>query len=159
MAIDKAVDSAQLDAGLTTIANAIREKAGVSDNFTFPAGFAEAIAAIATGTDISPIESFETALITPAENMTNVKLKTWGVLRYKNTKAFYIIPHNLNNLSFDNTSVRVACSNMGAWGVRLCSTASGTNTSTPQLTTDGVIFSNAHLKAGITYLYIAIGLN
>lgn len=49
MALDKAVDSAQLDAGLLQIANAIREKAGVGDNFTFPTGFAEAIAAIETG--------------------------------------------------------------------------------------------------------------
>lgn len=49
MAFDKVIDSAQLDAGLTTIANAIREKAGVNDNFAFPAGFAEAIAAIEAG--------------------------------------------------------------------------------------------------------------
>lgn len=49
MAYDKVVDSAQLNAGLTTIANAIREKAGVSDNFTFPSGFAAAIAAIEAG--------------------------------------------------------------------------------------------------------------
>jgi hypothetical protein len=49
MAFDKVIDSAQLEADLTTIANAIREKAGVSDNFNFPTGFAEAITAIEAG--------------------------------------------------------------------------------------------------------------
>ena len=49
MAYDKVVDSAQLNADLLTIANAIREKAGTSDALAFPAGFAEAIAAISAG--------------------------------------------------------------------------------------------------------------
>lgn len=54
MAFDKVVDSAVLESGLTSIANAIREKAGTSDALAFPAGFAEAIAAIESGgnTDI-----------------------------------------------------------------------------------------------------------
>ena len=37
------------DVDLQTIANAIREKAGTSDALAFPAGFAEAIAAIQSG--------------------------------------------------------------------------------------------------------------
>lgn len=49
MAIDKAVDSSVLEAGLTTIANAIREKGGTSDTLAFPDGMAEAIAAIEAG--------------------------------------------------------------------------------------------------------------
>ena len=49
MAYDKVVDSAILDAGLKQIADAIREKGGTSDNLAFPAGFAEAIAAIESG--------------------------------------------------------------------------------------------------------------
>lgn len=49
MAIDKAVDSAVLDANLTSIADAIRAKAGTSDKLAFPAGFAEAIAGITVG--------------------------------------------------------------------------------------------------------------
>lgn len=64
MAIDKAVDSTQLNADLTTIADAIREKAGVSDNFTFPAGFAAAIAAIESGGNL--ITGTVTATDTPA---------------------------------------------------------------------------------------------
>lgn len=49
MAYDKVVDSTVLNAGLTTIANAIREKGGTSETLDFPDGMAEAIAAIETG--------------------------------------------------------------------------------------------------------------
>lgn len=49
MAYDKAVDSAALDAGLTSIADAIRTKGGTTGSLTFPGGFAEAIAAIPAG--------------------------------------------------------------------------------------------------------------
>ena len=49
MAYDKAVDSGVLDAGLTSIADAIRTKGGTSDVMAFPAGFVAAIEAIETG--------------------------------------------------------------------------------------------------------------
>ena len=49
MPYDKAVDSAALDAGLTAIANAIREKTGSSDALAFPDAMAAAIAAIEGG--------------------------------------------------------------------------------------------------------------
>jgi len=59
MAVDKLVDSTQLDAGLTSVANAIRTKGGTSGQLTFPAGFVQAIDDIPTGgggSDISPVE-------------------------------------------------------------------------------------------------------
>ena len=49
MAIDKLVDSAQLDADLTSVANAIRTKGGTSAQLSFPSGFVSAINAIQTG--------------------------------------------------------------------------------------------------------------
>ena len=49
MAIDKAIDSAQLDANLTAIADAIRTKGGTSDTLVFPAGFVSAVQAIQAG--------------------------------------------------------------------------------------------------------------
>lgn len=49
MAIDKAVDSARLDAGLTSVADAIRAKGGSSASLAFPAGFVSAIQAISAG--------------------------------------------------------------------------------------------------------------
>lgn len=49
MAVDKLVDSAQLDADLTSVADAIREKGGTSESLAFPAGFVSAIGAISGG--------------------------------------------------------------------------------------------------------------
>ena len=49
MAIDKAIDSAQLDADLTDVADAIRTKGGTSDALEFPGGFVDAVGAIQTG--------------------------------------------------------------------------------------------------------------
>lgn len=49
MAVDKLVDSTQLDADLTSVANAIRTKGGTSAQLAFPAGFVDAIDAIETG--------------------------------------------------------------------------------------------------------------
>lgn len=49
MAIDKAVDSGQLNSDLTSIADAIRTKGGTSAQLAFPAGFVQAIADIPSG--------------------------------------------------------------------------------------------------------------
>lgn len=49
MALDKLVDSTQLDSDLTSVANAIRTKGGTSAQLAFPAGFVSAIGAIPTG--------------------------------------------------------------------------------------------------------------
>lgn len=46
MALDKLVDSAALDANLTSVANAIRAKSGASGPMAFPAGFVAAVEAI-----------------------------------------------------------------------------------------------------------------
>ena len=49
MAVDKLVDSVQLDADLTSVANAIRAKGGTSADLAFPAGFVSAVEAISGG--------------------------------------------------------------------------------------------------------------
>lgn len=49
MALDKLVDSTQLDTDLTSVANAIRTKGGTSASLAFPAGFVSAVEAIPTG--------------------------------------------------------------------------------------------------------------
>ena len=49
MAIDKAVDSAALDAGMTSVADAIRAKAGTTGPLAWPDGFITAISGIETG--------------------------------------------------------------------------------------------------------------
>ena len=52
MAFDKAVDSAQLNANLTTVANAIRTKGGTDAQLAFPAGFVSAVQAIKSAPDL-----------------------------------------------------------------------------------------------------------
>ena len=49
MALDKVVDSAALDAGMTAVADAIRAKAGTTEPLAWPDGFATAISEIETG--------------------------------------------------------------------------------------------------------------
>lgn len=49
MAIDKSIDSAQLDADLASVADAIRTKGGTSAQLAFPADFVQAIGDIETG--------------------------------------------------------------------------------------------------------------
>lgn len=49
MALDKLVDSAVLDAGLTSVADAIRTKDGTTGQLAFPDGFVEAVGAIQAG--------------------------------------------------------------------------------------------------------------
>lgn len=49
MAVDKLVDSTQLDSDLTSVANAIRTKGGTSASLAFPAGFVSAVQAIPSG--------------------------------------------------------------------------------------------------------------
>lgn len=57
MALDKLVDSTQLDTDLTSVANAIRTKGGTSAQLAFPAGFVSAIGDIPSGggVDISAL--------------------------------------------------------------------------------------------------------
>ena len=49
MALDKVVDSAALDAGMTAVADAIRAKAGTTEPLAWPDGFRAAISGIETG--------------------------------------------------------------------------------------------------------------
>ena len=49
MAVDKAVDSTQLNSDLASVANAIRTKGGTSAQLAFPADFISAINAIPSG--------------------------------------------------------------------------------------------------------------
>ena len=59
MAVDKLVDSTQLNSDLTSVANAIRTKGGTSASLAFPADFVSAINAIPSGgggVTISPMD-------------------------------------------------------------------------------------------------------
>ena len=56
MALDKLVDSTQLDSDLTSVADAIRAKSGGSSQLAFPAGFVSEIQAIPSGGGLLPDE-------------------------------------------------------------------------------------------------------
>lgn len=82
MAVDKLVDSTQLESDLTDIANAIRTKGGTSASLAFPADFVSAVEAISGGsatprlidqmtitmTSTASSSSKETVQLTPATN-------------------------------------------------------------------------------------------
>ena len=70
MAYDKIVDSAALDGALTGIADAIRGKTGSTEKLTLE-GMATAIAGIQTG----GASGIYMAQVTPAENVTNIKVQ------------------------------------------------------------------------------------
>ena len=54
MALDKVVDSAVLDAGMKSVADAIRAKAGITDQLVWPEGFKTAVDGIQTGGGTTP---------------------------------------------------------------------------------------------------------
>lgn len=72
MAVDKLVDSSQLDTDLAAVANAIRAKSGGSASLAFPGGFVSAVQAIPTGitpTGTKQISITENGTVT--EDVTN----------------------------------------------------------------------------------------
>lgn len=72
MALDKLVDSSQLDTDLTSVANAIRTKGGTSGQLAFPAGFVSAVQAIPTGVTPTGTKQISiTANGTTTEDVTN----------------------------------------------------------------------------------------
>lgn len=69
MAVDKLVDSTQLDTDLTSVANAIRTKGGTSAQLAFPADFVSAIAAISGGGGL-PVSVLNHETVTPSSDIT-----------------------------------------------------------------------------------------
>lgn len=73
MAYDKVVDSAQLDAGMTEVAQAIRAKGGTTAPLAWPDGFKAAVEGIETGiTPTGSIEIGENGTYDVAEKATAV---------------------------------------------------------------------------------------
>ena len=77
MAVDKLVDSTQLDTDLTSVANAIRTKGGTSASLAFPSGFVTAIGNIPTGgtLPLTPFgHYFQTSYLTAEATHNHVKV-------------------------------------------------------------------------------------
>lgn len=92
MALDKLVDSAQLDSDLASVADAIRTKGGTSADLAFPDGFVDAIEAISGGGD-----GYLDALI--ARSITSIESNVASIGNY----AFYNCS-NLTTVSFPNVT-------------------------------------------------------
>lgn len=112
MALDKAVDSAQLNADLTAVADAIRTKGGTSEQLAFPDGFVSAVQAIQTGTELQIIVT-----VTSGATVTATK----------------------GSLSVSGTSVNGTCTltvpEAGTWSVK--ATLSGQTSNTKNITFTG----------------------
>jgi len=69
MAVDKLVDSSQLDSDLTSVANAIRTKGGTSASLAFPSAFISAINDIQTGGGIPTLGNYHVCMgqFTPSQ--------------------------------------------------------------------------------------------
>lgn len=78
MAVDKLVDSTQLDTDLADVADAIRLKGGTSASLFFPDDFVSAIAAIPTGGGVQPLTQFghyfQTTYLTAEVTHNHVKV-------------------------------------------------------------------------------------
>ena len=72
MAIDKAVDSAELDAGMTAVADAIRAKAGTTGPLAWPDGFITAISGIETGVGDSAAGVIDKSVVNITSNVAEV---------------------------------------------------------------------------------------
>lgn len=90
MAVDKLVDSTQLDADLTSVANAIRAKSGGSSQLAFPAGFVSEIGNIPSGGSgddygtFTPAENTLSMTVTVSKQITGVMVKASSATPYGN---------------------------------------------------------------------------
>lgn len=90
MAIDKAVDSGVLDAGLKAIADTIRNKSGASDALLFPDGFNAAISSIQGDS----IKILPTNLHDSSADVANIYLHNGVEDAYSGWSATGFIPIN-----------------------------------------------------------------
>lgn len=121
MAVDKLVDSTQLNSDLTSVANAIRTKGGTSAQLAFPTDFVSAINAISGGGGIPQGDyvSIGAALVTVGANSITKStdlatyLLTLANVGTPDMWAYFIVdaPTPYNNLSYGsdiNSSVNVS---------------------------------------------------
>ena len=72
MALDKVVDSAALDAWVTSVADAIRAKAGTTGPLAWPDGFITAISGIETGGGDSAASVIDRSVVNITSNVAEV---------------------------------------------------------------------------------------
>ena len=166
MAVDKLVDSTQLDSDLTSVANAIRTKGGTSASLAFPSGFVSAINAISGGGGAE----YLAATVTSASSSKSVSFPA-GDFVVTNTKCLMIFVSDVteNDPSVERirsgTYIRVPDNNIVKNGansysfISVLKAGSGTDyftyLSAPSQsgTTITVSSSQKHFAAGGTYYF------
>lgn len=101
MAYDKVIDSAQLDADLTSVADAIRAKGGTSESMEFPDGFVTAVEGIQAGGDTSTEDGLVTG---DTKSYVNDRVTTVGstMFYYNSTLTSIELPNvtTINHSAF-----------------------------------------------------------
>ena len=124
MAVDKLVDSAQLDFDLTSVANAIRAKSGGSGQLAFPSGFVSEIGNIPSG-----------------GNFTLIGQATLNLEEYTNTQTDETIDTGIN---ISNTDY--------AWGYITVTCDTAITTSTEWGATFAIFGRNMYKNMNVYYL-------
>ena len=141
MAYDKVVDSAVLDAGLTSIADGIRAKGGTTDTMSFPDGMVNAIAAIETGS--SAYESLAANLITSRSTIVGT-----GMISSILKNATNIDDYALNKTRIRTITIPSSITIIGSYAF----------SNNPSLAT--VTFNNSNLKSiGVGAFYYCSNLS
>ena len=113
MAIDKAIDSTQLNTDLTSIANAIREKAGLTDSFAFPEGFVQAIAGIeAGGASFGDFDEVTSGTFVPSEDITATYAIDVGFSFQNSQDSFVFVLYSAPDFTASGTKVNLQWVNM-----------------------------------------------
>lgn len=135
MAVDKLVDSTQLDADLTSVANAIRTKGGTSAQMAFPNGFVSAIEDIPRGGGYD-LNDFATGVEPRGTITITGSLVASALANRKNITTVFLNNVTANNYIFENcisleyiVFTGVNRSSGGSW-VRSCSSLIGAEINT-----------------------------
>ena len=110
MALDKLVDSTQLDSDLEDVADAIRAKSGGSSQLAFPAGFVSEIGSIPTGGGISTEYTYlDTFNITEDVHQLTIDISSYDY-------GEYLLSINATGTGADYIYFSIASSGNGYFG-------------------------------------------
>lgn len=98
MALDKVVDSAALDAGMTAVADAIRAKGGTTEPLSWPDGFKAAVESIITGSIGSELPEPK-LLCTLTAEMNLKEILTAHPIPRKYKRSFVVLVHRGTNIA------------------------------------------------------------
>ena len=163
MAFDKVIDSAQLEADLTTVADAIRTKGETTEPLAFPYGYKSAIESIEVGVDTSDATATpervcqgftfyaqgkkQTGEASPLNNAVLMYGRVFKnsndiVTQYTMTKPGYVGPGEFIRIRVDSSSYGNASASDVAKGKTFTSTAGlkVTGTYEPPVSAGGVSF-------------------